>query len=296
MTGLFCFGLGYVAKQLADKYPFWRCMGTQQTRLPQQKPSPVSLYQTVIFDEKEQFDPHILDKYNYFLISIPPADGADFVLKHYRDYFKSRGNSIHWIGYLSATNVYGHHDGAWVDETTLPTPLSQKGIARLHAEQEWLNLYQTSQCPVHIFRLSSVYGPGRSPLEKILYSQVTLIDKIGHLFSRIHVSDICRVLTATIEQPQAGQIFNLADDLPAENAVVMEHAHTLLGISPSPRIPFEEAEISDTLREYYNENKRVKNEKIKQKLGISLIYPTYREGLQNCLEFIDANLQKKIHP
>lgn len=297
MTGLFCFGLGYVAKQLADKHPFWRCMGTKQTKPHQKKPGPISPYQTVIFDEQEQFAPSILDRYKCFLISIPPVDGADLVLKYYKDYFKSRGNSINWIGYLSATNVYGDHDGAWVDETTPPTPISQKGIARFKAEQEWLSLYETHQCPVHIFRLSSIYGPGRSPLEKILEEhQVTLIDKIGHFFSRIHASDICRVLMTTIEKPQGGEIYNLADDLPAENAAVMEYAYALLGMLPPFRIPFETAQISESLREYYTENKRVKNNKIKQKLGISLIYPTYREGLQNCLEFLNANTQKNIHP
>lgn len=289
MTGLFCFGLGYVAKQFAEKYPFWRCAGTKQGKPTQQKPAPISPYQTYIFDQNEQFSENILDRYKQFLISIPPVDGGDFVLRHYKDYFKSRGNSINWIGYLSATNVYGDHDGAWVDETTVPNPTKQQGIARLNAEQEWLSLYEISGCPVHIFRLSSIYGPGKSPFEKILYKQVTLIDKIGHFFSRIHVSDICRVLTATIEQPQPGEIFNLADDLPAENAAVMEYAYALLGLPPPSRICFEEAQISDALKDYYNENKRITNEKIKEKLGISLIYPTYREGLQNCLELINGN-------
>lgn len=295
MTGLFCFGLGYVAKQFADKYPFWRCMGTHQTQPAEKKPAPISLYQTVIFDQNQQFPSHILDKYNHFLISIPPIDGADLVLKYYKDYFQSRSHSIQWIGYLSATNIYGNHEGAWVNETTQPAPLSKKGIDRLHAEQEWLNLWKTSHCPVHIFRLSSIYGPGRSPLEAIRHHQAPLIDKAGHFFSRIHVNDICRVLTATIETPQAGEIFNLADDLPAENAAVMEYAYTLLGLLPPPRVPLENAQISDTLKEYYNENKRVNNQKIKQQLGVSLIYPTYREGLRNCLEFIDASLQKNIH-
>ncbi|WP_032113681.1 SDR family oxidoreductase [Candidatus Paracaedibacter symbiosus] len=295
MTSLFCFGLGYVAQHLANKHPFWRCMGTKQAKPLSENRFSISPYETVIFNEFQQFDPTILDKYNQFLISIPPIKGADLVLKHYQNYFKKRGSSIRWVGYLSATNVYGDHDGAWVDETATTNPTTINGRARLEAEKQWLSLYEMHHCPVHIFRLSSIYGPDRSPLEKILYGKVTfLVDKTGHFFSRIHLYDICRVLQATLEQPRPGQIFNLADDLPAEYTTVMEYAYALLGELPPPKLPLESAKISPAFLEYFKESKRIKNSKIKQELGISLLYPTYREGFQNCLDFINDKEQKNI--
>lgn len=280
MTGLFCFGLGYIAKNFIDKHPFWRCEGSKKSDKQEEE------YQTVTFNEFQPLDTSILDGHKYFLISIPPIKGRDIVLKAYRDYFKSRANTIRWIGYLSATSVYGDHDGGWVDESTPPQPLSKQGEDRLNAERDWLDLYETSNCPVHIFRLSAIYGPKNSPLEKILYGKAALIDKVGHFFSRIHIADICQVLQATIDNPAPGEIFNLADDLPAESATVLEYGYGLLNEDPPPRIPYDPKTIPASLRHYYEESKRVKNGKIKQKLGISLIYPTYREGLQNCLEFV----------
>jgi len=37
-------------------------------------------------------------------------------------------------------------------------------------------------------------------------------------------------------------------------------------------------------RSFYSDNKRVHNDKIKSALGVTLKYPTYREGLKACQE------------
>ncbi len=273
MTKLFCFGLGYVATQWVKTYPTLKYQGTKQN-------------EDIIFNQFQQFDPAILDDFTHFLISIPPVHGQDLILDRYADYFIKRGSSIQWIGYLSATNVYGDYQGQWVDEKTFPVPLSKRGHYRLIAEKKWLSLFETYQCPVHIFRLSSIYGPHRSSFERMGAACAPLVDKPGHFFSRIHVDDICQVLQKTVEHSHPGQIFNLSDDLPCDSATVMEYAYALLNKKPPPRIHFEEAQISEEMRSYYYENKRVKNDKIKQELGIKLLYSTYKEGLKDCLNYI----------
>jgi nucleoside-diphosphate-sugar epimerase len=79
-----------------------------------------------------------------------------------------------------------------------------------------------------------------------------------------------------------GGIYNVADDLPAPTADVVACACQLLGMPVPPLIPW--AEIAPTMselaRSFYAENRRVKNDRIKQELGVTLRYPTYREGLQ----------------
>jgi len=34
---------------------------------------------------------------------------------------------------------------------------------------------------------------------------------------------------------------------------------------------------------FYKDNRRVRNDRIKEELGVKLMYPTYREGLKSCL-------------
>ena len=74
------------------------------------------------------------------LISIPPKNKIDLVLKNFNKNFKK--NKFDWVTYLSATNVYGDKQGKWVDENTNPEPSSERGIARLNAEKSWLKFYK----------------------------------------------------------------------------------------------------------------------------------------------------------
>jgi nucleoside-diphosphate-sugar epimerase len=163
-----------------------------------------------------------------------------------------------------------------VDETTPPAPTTARGRARLAAEAAW----RATGLPVHIFRLAGIYGPGRSPFEKLRAGTAQRIVKPGQVFSRIHVDDIAAVLAASIAAPAPGTVYNLCDDEPAPPQDVIAHAAALLGLPPPPEVPWVEAEagLSPMARSFYAESKRIRNDRIKA-LGVRLAYPTYREGL-----------------
>ena len=182
---------------------------------------------------------------------------------------------LDWLGYLSTTGVYGDHQGAWVDETTALTPASPRGAQRVLAEEQW----RATGLPVHIFRLAGIYGPGRGPFEKVRDGSARRIIKSGQYFSRTHVEDIAQVLAASIARPNPGAAYNVCDDEPAPPEDVLSHAAALLGLPEPPAIRFEEAEMTPMARSFYSESKRVRNDRIKDELGVRLLYPTYREGL-----------------
>ena len=108
------------------------------------------------------------------------------------------------------------------------------------------------------------------------------IDKPGQVFSRIHVADIAGTVLTAITQAHAGAIYNVADDLPASTSDVVAFACELLGKPAPPVIPWEQAEptMSAMARSFYAESRRVRNDRIKNELGVVLRYPTYREGLR----------------
>jgi nucleoside-diphosphate-sugar epimerase len=105
------------------------------------------------------------------------------------------------------------------------------------------------------------------------------IVKQGQVFSRAHIDDIVAALQASIANPSAGDLFNVADDEPAPPQDVIAYACTLLGVPPPPPVPIEDASLSDMARSFYADNKRVSNTLMKTRLTPSLRYPTYREGL-----------------
>jgi nucleoside-diphosphate-sugar epimerase len=282
---LFCFGYGYSCDYLGHellKQPEWLVSGTTRTQEKRETLRKRGV-QAHIFDyEHPLADPSsILDGTTHLLISTPPGDGGDPAFKaHAQDIAKIK--TLEWVGYLSTTGVYGDREGRWVDEASELRPSSKRGSRRVKAEEQWLSLLQSHNLPVHIFRLAGIYGPGRSALDTIRAGSARCIEKPGHAFSRIHVEDIVQILQASIDKPSAGAIYNLCDDNPAPSHEIIAHACALLGRPVPALIPFEQADLTPMARSFYNDNKRVKNEKIKTDLGVALKYPDYKSGLEAC--------------
>ncbi len=189
-----------------------------------------------------------------------------------------------WMGYLSTTGVYGDHGGRWVFETSETRAHSVEGARRVAAEHDWLGLGARAGLNVAIFRLPGIYGPGRSPLDRLRDGTAHRLVKPGQVFSRIHVEDLAAGLEASVARPRAGGIYHLCDDEPAPADVVTAFAAELLGLKPPPARAYDEHAASPALRRFYGENKRVSNALAKAELGWQPTYRSYREGLRAVLE------------
>ena len=216
----------------------------------------------------------------HLLISAAPDSAGDPVLAALHDEIAARAGQFEWVGYLSTTGVYGDHGGDWVDETTPLTPSTKRGIARVQAESAWAAI---PDLPLHIFRLAGIYGPGRGPFAKVRAGTARRIIKADQVFSRTHVADIARVLAASIRNPNPGAVYNVCDNDPAAPQDVIGYAADLLGLPLPPAEDFEKAEMSPMARSFYAESKKVRNDRIKNELGVELLYPDYRSGLKALL-------------
>jgi len=268
---LLCFGFGYTARALARTLagPGWRILGT--TRDPSEA-EPMAGVELLTWPG----DTVPLEEVTHILLSISPSEQGDPVLNELGARLTALP-SLEWVGYLSTTAVYGDHDGAWVDEHTPVTPSSQRGDWRTGAEAAW---QAVPNLPLHIFRLAGIYGPGRGPFAKLMAGRARRIVKPGQVFSRTHVDDIAQVLAASIARPNPGAIYNVCDDEPAPPQDVLGYAAELLGLPVPAEVPFDEAGMSPMARSFYGENKRVRNDRIKEELGVTLRYPDYRSGLK----------------
>jgi nucleoside-diphosphate-sugar epimerase len=215
---------------------------------------------------------------DHILVSAGPDRDGDPTLNLLRNQIAGKSSKLRWVGYLSTTGVYGNFDGAWVDEATPLNPTTKRGQLRQAAEEEWSSV---AGLPLHIFRLAGIYGPGRGPFAKVRNGTARRIIKEGQVFSRIHVEDIAQTLWASIQRPNPGAAYNMCDDDPAPPQDVIAYAATLLGMAVPPATAFEDAEFTPMARSFYAENKKVRNDRIKRELGVKLIHPTYREGLQS---------------
>lgn len=211
------------------------------------------------------------------LVSTAPGPDGDPVLAAFRDDLACA--RPRWLGYLSTTGVYGDRDGGWVDEESVLDGSGPRGQARIAAEGAWQDLARAHNLPLHIFRLAGIYGPGRGPFQKVRDGTARRIIKPGQVFSRIHVEDIAQVLLASIDAPDPIGIYNVCDDDPAPPQDVIAHAATLLGLPLPPAVPFDQADMTPMARSFYGDSKRVRNDRIKRDLGVTLHYPDYRTGL-----------------
>ena len=275
---LFCFGLGYSATFLARQLMAngWRITGTCRSRDHQIELSRLGI-EAHMFDRDRPLGnlPQLLSSATHLLSSVPPDEKGDAVLDLHRAEIDAASPRLAWIGYLSTTGVYGDRDGGWVDEMSELNPTGERGRRRVEAEGRWLGLSQ----PAHLFRLAGIYGPGSSALDTVREGRAKRIIKPGQIFSRIHVADIAQVLEASMARPHPGAAYNVCDDDPAPPSDVLSFAAALLNLPPPPEVPFDEAELSPMARSFYDDNKRVRNSRIKRELGVALHYPSYRVGL-----------------
>ena len=284
---LFCFGLGFAGSALVREAQTggWTVSGTcrdnaQMDRWTRAGVTPYGFDGKRASKETESR----VQKASHVLVTIPPQkEEGDVVLKLFKNSL-SHSTQLQWLGYLSTTGVYGNRDGGWVDETSELKPGFDHQRRRAAAECQWLELFREHGVPVHVFRLAGIYGPGRNLLERVRGGTAKRIDQPGLVFNRVHVDDVVQVLTASMERPHPGTIYNVADDLPSPPAEAVAFACELLKAGVPPLVSLEDAGLSEMGRGFYLTNKRVRNRKIKEKLGVQLRYPDYQSGLRSILE------------
>ena len=278
---IFCFGFGQVAKNFLKKLNIERyninLSATSRSESSKKIFNGIN-YNSYLFDS-EKFDQNLVVKLkeaDHILVSIPPENQEDLVIKNFSKFIES--SKVKWITYLSATSIYGDHKGEWVNENSKTNPISNNGIARLKAENAWFSLEKNKKVPIQIFRLSGIYSNEKNILIRLKSGGVKLINKKNHFFSRIHVDDISNILFKSLSKFKSGEIYNLSDDKPSTSEDVTLFGAKMLNIANIEKIEVDQIK-SEMLKNFYNESKKVSNKKMKSYFNYNLKFPSYIEGL-----------------
>ena len=289
-------GAGYCSRfiiPLVDKKAEIIC--THQDKITTQKFDKNLNLKRVTFRQLIKEKESIFDGVNVLLNSIPPKHNGDLVVKNFSNIIVKKKKTINWFGYFSSTSVYGDHSGNWVDEETELTPNSQRGILRKKSEAQHLKFFKDHKIPIHIFRLPGIYGPGRSVIDKFKKQEVVEILKEGHFFSRVHVEDIATAIAKSLNKSTPGEIFNICDDLPTESYKVLRYAAKLMNVKNFKSLNFDDPKISSKIKSFYNDNKRVKNGKIKKILHWTPKFRSYKLGLKDIFKsYLNENSSSNI--
>jgi nucleoside-diphosphate-sugar epimerase len=286
MSVLVCVGLGYCARHYVAGFGprFTRIVGT--TRSAQNAAALAARgfgkgsVELRIFDGKSAPADvaSAIRAADALLVSAAPTEQGDPVLTMFGEEFL-RALALKSVVFLSSTGVYPDTGGDWVDETTTVHP--HRRSDRIHAEQAWQDFGRQHGVAVAILRLGGIYGPGQNAFTRLLAGRAYRIAKPGHVSNRIYVADIAQAIDAAIAR-RADGIFNVVDDEPAPPSDQITFAAQLLGIDPPREILLAEAEktMSPFVLSFYSGCARVRNDKLKSELGVTLRYPNYRDGLR----------------
>lgn len=190
------------------------------------------------------------------------------------------------IVYISTSGVYGDCGGERVTEETPVNPQTSRARRRYDAEcflREWTAERKSS---LAILRVTGIYGPGRLPISQLASGHPLLREEECSLTNRIHVDDLARVCIAAAEKGEDGDIFNVSDGVPGTITEYFNACADLLGYPRPQQITKEEADkvMTPLMLSYIGESRSMDNRKMREKLGIELLYPNLAAGLKACRE------------
>jgi len=278
---IFCFGFGQVAKTFIQKLKLENfninLSATSRKKTHTLKFNNIN-YTSFQF-EGDDYDIELiknLEKSDHILVSIPPREGTDLVIKNFSNIIENCNSK--WITYLSATSVYGDHKGEWVNEESKTKPITSNGIDRLSAEKLWLSLNLNKKIPLQIFRLSGIYSNESNILARLKSGKAKIVNRKNNFFSRIHVEDIANILFESLSKFKPGEIYNISDDKPSSSEEVTLYGVKLLNMDKPKIIELKDIE-SEMLKNFYKDSKKVSNKKMKSFFEYDLKFPSYIEGL-----------------
>jgi len=200
------------------------------------------------------------------LHSIPVIDGASGPREVTEQIIARFTEEPTRVVYLSTTGVYGAQRD--VDETTPAAPANERDWLRVAAENAVLRGPWSSL----ILRPAAIYGPGRGIHVSMLAGRFQLAGQGDKFVSRIHVDDLAAHVEAALLSDVTGA-YPVGDELPCTSREIAEYCSRLLNV------PMPVAAARDALHETRRADRRVDGRAIRTLLGITLRYPTYREGI-----------------
>jgi len=288
MKRIFIAGCGYIGARLAR---IWKEKGAEVTclvRSPEHRDALASeglIAQAGSFDDPDGLPGlDVAGSIVYYLVPPPGGGNMDTRARHFCSALAGSSPPARII-YISATSVYSEINGGVVTESSPAVPASAMGKRRLDAECVFQEYGKNAGAPLLILRVSGIYGPGRLPLMQISQGQPLLLENAAGPSNRIHADDLALVCLAAAEKGLDGDIFNISDGHPASMTAYFNACADALGMPRQPQVTMEEARhvMSPLMFSYVSESRIVDNSKMIEELGITLRYPTFKEGISASL-------------
>ena len=183
--------------------------------------------------------------------------------------------------YMSTSGVYGDCGGAWVDEDRPVHPQTERAARRADAERAIAEWGDAHGIEIVILRAPGIYAAERLPLERLRRGTPVLCSEDDVYTSHIHADDLAAIVVAALERPGAAGIYNASDDTELKMGDWFDLVADRFGLARPARVARAQAagRIPAALLSFMSESRRLVNRRVKERLGITLAYPTVFEGV-----------------
>lgn len=183
---------------------------------------------------------------------------------------------------ISTTGVYGNCNGEWIDETRPLNPIADRAYRRVDAEQQVQQYCRRHNVSLVILRVAGIYGPGKTPVERIKSGQPVVSAKDSPFTNRIHAMDLVNICETALLNPDIAGTYNVTDGHPGTMYEYFTGVARAMNLPAPPEISLSEArrQLSEGMLSYMAESRRISNKKLLNDFQIELRYPTLREGLK----------------
>lgn len=262
-------GLGFLGKILAsdfaDIHKSWATWN--------KNPPPESALKAFPFDWSSETSWTTLPEVPETLVlTIPPMlndpEAEKVRLNQWGKWMNKNRPNLKRMIYISSTGVYPKRNGLWHEDSEFE-PDKNSGKLRLITEKTLGRFFK-----LHVVRPGGIYGNGRGIDVRLKSGKHIPVS--GTPVHRIHVEDLAGIVFHLLKNPEAAQCVNAVDFDPKPSWKV---AHWLV----QNREDLSEdmlQDIPDSSASVPGNTQRLISNQCLIELGITLSYPTFREGMK----------------
>jgi nucleoside-diphosphate-sugar epimerase len=184
--------------------------------------------------------------------------------------------------YVSTTGVYGDCAGQWLDETHPVRPANARALRRVDAETVLRAWARRSGSRLAILRVPGIYADNRLPVERLQKGTPALRTEDDVYTNHIHADDLAMIVVRALYHGAPNRVYHAVDDSDMKMAEYFDAVADALRLERPPRVARDvlSATVSPMMLSFMSESRRLHNARMKDELGVRLVYPTVREALE----------------
>ena len=186
--------------------------------------------------------------------------------------------------YGSTSGVYGDCGGDWIDEVRAVNAGTPRATRRVDAEASVRFFGRSAGVSAQILRIPGIYAADReggTPRERLLRGTPVLRAEDDVFTNHIHSDDLARACIAALWKGRPQRVYHVSDDTELKMGDYFDLAADLYQLPRPPRVARDSAQqqLPVMLLSFMSESRRLRNQRMKQELGLALRYPTVADGL-----------------